>query len=128
VVQTLSDQLVGPVALDLGPLGGDRGDDPEAVVVTVDPRTAGPVAVGQARQALDGKPPALGRDALVVDADRAGDLPVGDAVGGQQDDARPAQGTLGRGVCPQTTFSSVRCSTVISSGGTLDTRGLLTVR
>jgi len=104
LVQALGDQLVGPLAIDRRLLGRHGGHDRKAGVVAVDPGAARAACVLQPGQPSSNEPLAPGRHALLVDADLPGDLPVGNPVSGQQDDACPAQGTLGGGVCPQAPF------------------------
>jgi len=60
----------------------------------------------------------------VPDADLGCDLPVGDAIGGQQDDARPAQGLLAGGMSTRAAFQFGPSASVITSAGNLGIGGL----
>jgi hypothetical protein len=92
------------MAVDAGLLGSDRSDDLEPGVVVVDAGTARAAAVLQALEPLAGESAPPGGDRIGPDADLGCDLPVGDAVGGQQDDARPAQGLLAGGMSTRAAF------------------------
>jgi hypothetical protein len=94
---------------------GDGGEQPQPLVVAVDGWAARAGPVGQADQPLVGKPAPPAAHAVWVHADQPSDLPVRQALGGQQHDlgaggvalrggvradASPQLGTLGIGQGP----------------------------